>query len=243
LGRGALCRTDLPLDVLFEILKSWGKHALEMRSVCKALKAIVDSLYFRLAERPLLRMAARGYYSEITADRLFRVRRILTGPDPSPGVSVVVWISLTSVSGGVKTYLDRFPCDKLDVRMDSDVTNIFIYEGDPPDHEPKRSTFHRYIVLRPHITRASFDDCILKKWHMRDIAKMLPRTLTGLSFHGCRITCPLDMLTKMLTKLRLLTHLDLSYVSYNGRLLTFDDVAPALKRMKLIDLGIGTRRN
>jgi hypothetical protein len=39
------------------------------------------------------------------------------------------------------------------------------------------------------------------------------------------------------------THLDLSYVSYNGRLLTFDDVAPALKRMKLIDLGIGTRRN
>ena len=83
------------------------------------------------------------------------------------------------------TYLDRFPDDKLDVWMDSDVTNIFIPEGDPYDYEPQKSTFHRYIVLRRYITTASFDDCILKRWHMRDIVKMLPRKLTGLSFGSC----------------------------------------------------------
>lgn len=217
------CRADIPAVVFVAILKHAGGSSLVFRRASKRAKELVDAGYFRTcAPRMMVRC-------DITEDLLARVRRILVGPDE--GAAGIVVLSLDSAPddvGCVKSHLDRFLSDTVELRVAGDCVERSV-------------NFQALAALRERISCAKFGGCVLKPWHVLALTRILPATLRRLSIESCVIEGPRGALPAALALFDGLSGLAFRHVTFHEAPLgfRFEALAPALVKMRdLVDLDL-----
>ena len=236
------CRTDIPAIVFVEILKHAGPSSLLFRCASNKARRLVDEGYFRTCAP---RIFVRSH--DITCDRLSRVRRIVVGPDT--GEAGIVVLSCRVLPSGVaksprsdeiacvRSYLDRFPADTVQLCVAGDYLDACVKgSGD----------FEALDALQERISVAEFHGCKLKKWHVRAITQILPPTLRTLSIKACVIEGPIGTLPEALAWFDRLSGLVIREATYEdpgpGRChhcFRFEALAPALAKMRdLVDLDL-----